>query len=74
MSFIARHAYTYEELVFVKEAFTVQQNDSDRTRNTDSKIIKKIEQVNGIGIALYKFTILSTGLSSRDTTMEFLPL
>ncbi len=44
MSFIARYVYTYEEIVFVTEASTVQQNDSDRT-NTDNKIIK-IEQVN----------------------------
>ncbi len=36
MSFIARYVYTYEEFVFVTEAF-VQQNDSDRTKNTDNK-------------------------------------
>ncbi len=41
MSFIARYVYTYEEFVFMTEASTVQQNDSDRT-----KIQKKIEQVN----------------------------
>ncbi len=33
MSFIARYVYTYEEFVFVTEASTVQQNDSDRTNN-----------------------------------------
>ncbi len=37
MSFIARYVYTYEEFVFVTEASTVQQNDSDRTKNTDNK-------------------------------------
>ncbi len=31
MSFIASYVYTYEEFVFVTEASTVQQNDSDRT-------------------------------------------
>ncbi len=29
--------YTYEEFVFVTEASTVQQNDSDRTKNKDNK-------------------------------------
>ncbi len=29
--------YTYQELVFVTEASTVQQNDSDRTKNTDNE-------------------------------------
>ncbi len=37
--------YIYEEFVFVTEASTVQQNNSDRTKNTDNKRIK-IEQVN----------------------------
>ncbi len=37
MSFVARYVYTYEEFVFVTEASTVQQNDSDRTKNTDNK-------------------------------------
>ncbi len=37
MSFIARYGYTYEEFVLVTEASTVQQNDSDRTKNTDNK-------------------------------------
>ncbi len=37
MSFIARYVYTYEEFVFVTEATAVQQNDSDRTKNTDNK-------------------------------------
>ncbi len=32
MSFIGRYVYTYEELVFVTEATTVQQNN-----NTDNK-------------------------------------
>ncbi len=46
-AFIARYVYTYEEFVFVTEASTVQQNDSDRTKNTDNKKKnKKIEQVN----------------------------
>ncbi len=39
MSFIARYVYAYKEFVFVTEASTVQQNDSDRTKNTDNKII-----------------------------------
>ncbi len=34
MSFIARYVYTSEEFVFVTEASAVQQNDSDRTKNT----------------------------------------
>ncbi len=34
-SFIARYVYTYEEFVFLTEATTVQQNDSDRTKHTD---------------------------------------
>ncbi len=34
---LARYVYTYEEFVFVTEASTVQQNDSDRTKNTDNK-------------------------------------
>ncbi len=46
--------YTYDEFVFVTEASTVQQNDSDRTKNTvteqKTQIIKirmkKIEPVN----------------------------
>ncbi len=47
MSFIARYVYTYEEFVFVTEATAMQQNDSDRTKNTDNKnmkykIIKKL--------------------------------
>ncbi len=37
MSFIARYVYTYEEFVFVTEATAVQQNDSDRTKNTINK-------------------------------------
>ncbi len=32
MSFIARYVYTYDEFVFMTEASTVQQNDSDRTK------------------------------------------
>jgi len=39
MSFIARYVYTYKEFVFVKEASTVQQNDSDMTK---TQIIKKL--------------------------------
>ncbi len=35
MSFIARYIYTYEECVFLTEA--EEQNDSDRTKNTDNK-------------------------------------
>ncbi len=47
MSFIARYVYTYKEFVFVTEATAMQQNDSDRTKNTDNKnmkykIIKKL--------------------------------
>ncbi len=37
MSFIARYVYTYEEFVFITEATATQQNDSDRTKNTDNK-------------------------------------
>ncbi len=37
MSFIARYVYTNEEFVFMTEATTVQQNDSDRTKKTDNK-------------------------------------
>ncbi len=37
MSFIARYVYTYEEFVFVIEATVVQQNNSDRTKNTNNK-------------------------------------
>ncbi len=37
MNFIARYVYTYEEFVFMTEATAVQQNDSDRTKNTDNK-------------------------------------
>ncbi len=37
MSFIAKYVYTYEEFVFMTEATAVQQNDSDRTENTDNK-------------------------------------
>ncbi len=37
MRFIVRYVYTYQELVFVTEATAVQQNDSDRTKNTDNK-------------------------------------
>ncbi len=37
MSFIARYVYTYKEFVFMTEATAAQQNDSDRTKNTDSK-------------------------------------
>ncbi len=40
MSFIARYVYTYEEFVFVTEASTVQQNDSDKTQLI-KRIIKK---------------------------------
>ncbi len=36
ISFIARYVYTYEGCVFVTEATAVQQNDSDRTKNTDN--------------------------------------
>ncbi len=46
MSFIARYVYTYEELVFVTEATAVQQNDSDRTKNTNNKENNKKVQVN----------------------------
>ncbi len=46
MSFIARYVYTYEEFVFVTEATTVQQNDSDRTKKHIVKRIIKKEQVN----------------------------
>ncbi len=47
IAFIARYVYTYEAFVFVTEASTVQQNDSDRTKNTDNKKKNlKIEQVN----------------------------
>ncbi len=47
MSFIARYVYTYEEFVFVTEATAVQQNDSDRTKNTENKKKNsKKEQVN----------------------------
>ncbi len=37
MRFIVRYVYTYQEFVFVTEATAVQQNDSDRTKNTDNK-------------------------------------
>ncbi len=37
MSFIAWYVYTYEEFVFLTEATAVQQNDSDRTKNTNNK-------------------------------------
>ncbi len=37
MSFTARYLYTYEEFVSVTEATAVQQNDSDRTKNTNNK-------------------------------------
>ncbi len=33
----ARYVYTDEEIVFLTEATTVQQNDSDRTKNTNNK-------------------------------------
>ncbi len=46
MSFIARHVYTYEEFVFMTEATAVQQNNSDRTKNTDNKKKNSKEQVN----------------------------
>ncbi len=46
MSFIARYVYTYEEFVFMTEASTVQQNDSDRTKTQIIKEELKIEQVN----------------------------
>ncbi len=45
MSFIARYVYTYEEFVFMTDATAAQQNDSDRTKNTDNKKNYK-EQVN----------------------------
>ncbi len=46
-AFIARYVYTFEEFVFVTEVSTVQQNDSERTKNSDKKNKnKKIEQVN----------------------------
>ncbi len=32
MSFIARYVYTYKEFVYVTEATTLQQNDSERTK------------------------------------------
>ncbi len=38
MIFIPRLVYTYDEFVFIAEATAVQQNDSDRTKNTDNKI------------------------------------
>ncbi len=44
MSFISRYVYTYNEFVFVTEANAVQQNDRDRTKNTNKK--NKKEQVN----------------------------
>ncbi len=37
MSFIGRYVYTYEEFVFMTEATAAQQNDCDRTKNTDNK-------------------------------------
>ncbi len=37
MSFIARYVYTYKEFVSMTEATAVQQNDSDRTKNTNNK-------------------------------------
>ncbi len=37
MSFFARYVYTYEEIVFTTEATAAQQNDCDRTKNTDNK-------------------------------------
>ncbi len=46
MSFIARYVYRYKEFVFVTEATEVQQNDSDRTKNTDNKKKNIKEQVN----------------------------
>ncbi len=32
-----QYVYTYNEIVFMTEATAVQQNDSDRTKNTDNK-------------------------------------
>ncbi len=46
MSFLVRYVYTYEEFVFVTEATAVQQNHSDRTKNTDNKKKNEKEQVN----------------------------
>ncbi len=43
MSFIARYVYIYDEFVFVTEASTVQQNDSDRTK---TQIINKNKKYN----------------------------
>ncbi len=39
ISFIAKYVYISEEFVFVTEASTVQQNDSDRIK-TDNKRMK----------------------------------
>ncbi len=36
-AFIARYVYTFEEFFFMTEVSTVQQNDSDRTKNSDIK-------------------------------------
>ncbi len=46
MSFIARYVYTFEGFVFVTEATAAQQNDSDRTKNTNNKKKNEKEQVN----------------------------
>ncbi len=46
MNFIARYVYTYKEFVFLTEATAAQQNDSDRTINTDNKKKNSKEQVN----------------------------
>ncbi len=46
MNFIARYVYTYKEFVFLTEATASQQNDSDRTINTDNKKKNSKEQVN----------------------------
>ncbi len=46
MSFIVGYVYTYEEFIFVTEATTVKQKDSDRTKSQIIKIIIKKNQVN----------------------------
>ncbi len=41
MSFITRYVYTYKEFVSMTEATAVQQNDSDRTKNTNNKKVNR---------------------------------
>ncbi len=54
------YVYTYEEFVFVTGASAVQQDDSDRTKNTDNKIIKN--RTSKWGITIYKLTVVCTGV------------